>query len=75
MRLDYGAPVLLARIAEAASTHGLSATLIRQGRRHEFWEVGEFRFAVPRHREINEWTAEGIMRDLEPMFERDWWRR
>jgi hypothetical protein len=47
---------------------------IRQGSRHEFWELGGFRFAVPRHRDINEWTAEAIMRELEPMLGEDWWR-
>ena len=26
------------------------------------------------HRDINEWTAKAIMRDLEPMLGEDWWR-
>jgi len=24
---------------------------------------------------INEWTAEAIMRDLEPILGKDWWRQ
>ena len=32
------------------------------------------RFAVPRHRDLNEWTSEAIMRELEPIFGEDWWR-
>jgi len=39
-----------------------------------FWQVGGVLVSVPRHRDINEWTAEGIMRDLEPMLGKDWWR-
>lgn len=65
---------LIHRIRSAAAAHGMRCVLIREGSRHEFWEVGGFRFAVPRHRDINEWTAEAIMRDLEPMLGEDWWR-
>lgn len=65
---------LIHRIRTEAATRGLPCVLARQGRRHEFWEVGGFRFAIPRHREINEWTAEAIMRDLEPRLGKDWWR-
>jgi hypothetical protein len=48
--------------------------LVREGSRHEFWQVGGVLVSVPRHRDINEWTAVGIMRDLEPMLGKDWWR-
>ena len=65
---------LIQRIRAAAGAHGIPCLLIRQGSRHEFWEVGGFRFTVPRHRDINEWTGEAIMRDLEPMLGEDWWR-
>ncbi len=67
--------VLVQRIQTAASSRGLACSLIRQGNRHEFWEVGGLRVAISRHRDINEWTAEAIMRDLEPILGRDWWRR
>ena len=65
---------LVKRIRAAAAARDIAFVLIRQGSRHEFWELGGFRFAVPRHRDINEWTAEAIMRDLEPMLGEDWWR-
>ena len=65
---------LIHRIRLAAAAYGMSCILIREGSRHEFWEVDAFRFAIPRHREINEWTAEAIMRDLESVLGEDWWR-
>ena len=48
--------------------------LVRQGHQHEIWDVGGFRFVVPRHRDISERTAEAIMRELEPIFGNGWWR-
>jgi hypothetical protein len=65
---------LIRRIQAAAVALDKRCELVRQGRRHEFWEVGGMRFAVPRHRDLNEWTAEAIMRELEPIFGEDWWR-
>lgn len=65
---------LIRRIEEAAAARGLACRLVRQGSRHEFWQVGDARFAIPRHREINDWTAEAIMRDLGPILGEDWWR-
>jgi len=52
----------------------MSCILIREGSRHEFWEVAGLRFTIPRHRDINEWTPEAIMRDLESVLGEDWWR-
>ena len=65
---------LIRKIQAAADSHGVPRGLVREGSRHEFWDVVGIRFVVPRHREINEWTAEGIMRDLEPILGTDWWR-
>ncbi|MBM3295558.1 MAG: type II toxin-antitoxin system HicA family toxin [Candidatus Aminicenantes bacterium] len=36
--------------------------LVRRGGRHDIWARGEYEIAVPRHREINEYTARAIMR-------------
>ena len=66
--------VLIYRIRAVAANHGVSCHLIRQGSRHEIWEVGGLRLAVPRHRDISEWTAEAILRELEPIFGEGWWR-
>ncbi len=36
--------------------------LARHGRQHDVWVKGETEIAVPRHREINEYTAKAILR-------------
>lgn len=66
---------LIQRIQTAATSCGVPCVRMRQGSRHEFWTVGGLRVSIPRHRDINEWTAEAIMRDLEPILGEDWWRR
>jgi len=37
--------------------------LVRRGGRHDIWELGDREVAVPRHREINDYTAMAILRD------------
>jgi hypothetical protein len=66
---------LIQRIRTAATAHGVRCLLIRQGSRHEFWDAGGIRLSIPRHRDINDWTAEAIMRDLERLFGQGWWRQ
>ena len=66
---------LMQRIRTAAAAENVSCLLVRQGSRHEFWDVGSIRLSIPRHRDINEWTAEAIMRDLESVLGKGWWRR
>ncbi|MBI1909149.1 MAG: type II toxin-antitoxin system HicA family toxin [Deltaproteobacteria bacterium] len=39
--------------------------LLRQGGNHEIWTNGEHTVPVPRHKEINEFTARGILRKAE----------
>jgi hypothetical protein len=36
--------------------------IARHGRRHDVWTAGEREVAVPRHAEINEYTAKAILR-------------
>ena len=52
----------------------MNLELARQGREHEYWLCGDIKFAVPRHREVAERTAEAIRRDLEPVLGEKWWR-
>ncbi len=40
----------------------LGWSLVRRGRRHDVWACGEHEVAVPRHVEINEYTARAILR-------------
>jgi hypothetical protein len=47
----------------------------REGKRHEIWQCGAKEFPVPRHKEINEFTAEAIMKELQSELGKDWWRK
>lgn len=38
---------------------------LRQGGSHEIWTNGEHQVPIPRHKEINELTARGILRKAE----------
>ncbi|MDW7761729.1 MAG: type II toxin-antitoxin system HicA family toxin [Acidobacteriota bacterium] len=38
--------------------------IVRHGRRHDIWTRGEREIAVPRHPEINEYTARAILRSV-----------
>ncbi len=40
----------------------LGWTLIRHGRRHDIWANDEYEIVVPRHNEINEYTAKSILK-------------
>jgi mRNA interferase HicA len=64
---------LMGLIVAAARTNCVTFELVRQGN-HEVWRCGGKLFPVPRHREINEHTARGIMRSLEPWLGEGWWR-
>ncbi len=41
----------------------LGWTLDRHGRRHDIWTNDEFEIAIPRHNEINEYTAKTILKE------------
>jgi hypothetical protein len=38
-------------------------TLARHGNKHDIWTNGEYEIAVPRHNEINEYTAKAILKE------------
>jgi mRNA interferase HicA len=40
----------------------LGWVLARRGGRHDVWTKGEVEIVVPRHNEINEYTAKAILR-------------
>ena len=63
------------RIAAAATARGTIWRKVRDGKRHELWQCGSTSVTIPRHREINEYTAEGIFKDLEQELGDKWWRR
>jgi hypothetical protein len=37
--------------------------LARHGKRHDVWMLGEREIAVPRHTDINEYTARAILKE------------
>ncbi|MHB2023337.1 MAG: hypothetical protein ACYCO3_08415 [Mycobacteriales bacterium] len=48
---------------------------VREGANHTVYSLDGVGFVAPPHSEINDYTAEGIMKDLEDKLGRGWWRR
>ncbi|HEY6319647.1 MAG TPA: hypothetical protein VI462_17380 [Acidimicrobiia bacterium] len=65
---------LLKRIARQARANNVTWQLVREGRQHEIWLCGAKQVSIPRHREINTYTAEAIMKDLASELGAEWWR-
>jgi hypothetical protein len=65
---------LLGKIAKAARAAGVDFSQIRDTGRHSIYRCGDVIFPVPRHNEINEFTAQGIVKDLESVLGVGWWR-
>jgi len=40
----------------------------RHGRKHDIWTNGEYEIAVPLHKEINEYTANAILKEAKGDF-------
>lgn len=55
---------LLTLISKAAADAGCDFEFVRQGGNHSIYRYGSKKFTVPRHKEINELTARGILRTL-----------
>jgi hypothetical protein len=65
---------LTKRIAQAAASNNCTWELVRQGAEHEIWACNGQRVSIPRHREINELTAQSIMKSLNDQLGEGWWR-
>lgn len=68
---------LIKRISGAASAAGLSWEVVATSKRgdHEKWRLGSAaQVSIPRHREINEITAQSILRETERALGQGWWR-
>lgn len=46
-----------------------------RGQTPRLWRCGSTKVTIPRHREINEYTAEAILKDLEGELDEGWWRK
>ena len=75
MMSDMKRVELLRRIARAARGRDMAWELEREGASHELWSLDGELVTIPRHREIDERTARGILRALELKLGKDWWRR
>ena len=69
-----GRDELLRRIRKAAADKDVGFGLVREGGSHSIYRCGGQNVVIPRHRDINEFTARGIMRDLDSELGEDWWR-
>ena len=56
---------LMKRLRKLAKATDVELTFVREGANHELWEFGSFRCVIPRHTEINEITANGILKACE----------
>jgi predicted RNA binding protein YcfA (HicA-like mRNA interferase family) len=65
---------LIKKISKAGKAKGLVWSLVRQGGQHTLYQLGSTKVSVPRHSEINEMTAQSIMKDLEDTLGKGWWR-
>lgn len=53
---------LLRKLNTIAKAKGWELIEVREGGEHTIYRVGDKQLSVPRHREINEHTANGIIR-------------
>jgi mRNA interferase HicA len=65
---------LLRKISGAAAGKDVTFTLAREGGSHSVYRCGGQNVVIPRHREINEITARSIVRDLEDVLGKEWWK-
>lgn len=50
-------------LRKIARAKGLELDLARNGANHDLYDLGGIRLTVPRHSEINEFTAKAIIRE------------
>lgn len=61
---------LLAALSHVARSAGLSFQLVRHGGKHDVYVCGDLIVVIPRHRDINERTARGILAEVEQYVRR-----
>ena len=65
---------LLVKISKRARVVGVSWSLSAHGAKHDRYSCGAINVTVPRHQEINDYTAEAIMKSIEAELGANWWR-
>jgi mRNA interferase HicA len=58
---------VIKRLRAIANAANMDLQFVREGSNHEVWAIGSERLVIPRHREINEHTARGIIKRAEEM--------
>lgn len=66
---------LIHRIAREARRKKLRWELAREGANHSIFDLDGLLVTVPRHSELNEFTALGILTRCAEKFGPKWWRR
>ena len=61
-------------INSALSYRDIPKVKVSHGGKHDKWHIGEFIVIVPRHLEISDGTVNSIVKSLEPMLGKGWWR-
>lgn len=56
---------LLKRLGALAREAGVEFTLVRHGGSHDLYALGGRSITIPRHKELNELLARGILRETE----------
>lgn len=65
---------LIKKIKKAAKAAEVDFGLVREGKEHTIYQCGKQNVSIPRHAEINELTAKGIMSDLDEQLGAGWWK-
>jgi mRNA interferase HicA len=62
---------LIRELRRLAGEFGVEFELVRHGAEHDQFRVGQLLVPIPRHRDINEMTARGILRSVHREFHED----
>lgn len=53
---------LIKRLRAIATAANMDLDFVREGANHEIWTIGSERLVIPRHRDVNERTAQDIIK-------------
>lgn len=62
------------KISKAAKAAGVDWLFVREGSKHTVYTLNGVLIPIPRHNEIVQFTAEGIMKECEFILGEGWWR-
>jgi hypothetical protein len=65
---------IVKRISREAKRQNVLFSFVREGANHEIYKLGDVIIPIPRHREVNEMTTEGIYKECQDQLGKGWWR-